>query len=182
MKLVLNRPIKLALGVAGGVAALLVIALIGVNLLISADAVRDRVAARVKEQTGRELSVRGSTSLMLLPNPHIVITDASINDPSDKNGAADLAIERLELDVSLGELLSKRVDAERVVMIRPILTVKLSGGDGERQGSLVPHGRGYAAINRFSFISTAFAEESGSQRDVQLKDVRIEDGDRKSVV
>ena len=110
---------KLAVGIAGGLAALLVVALIGINLLISADAVRDRVAARVKEQTGRELSVKGSTSLMLLPNPHIVITDASINDPSDRNGAADLSIERLELDVSLAELLSKRVDAERVVMIRP---------------------------------------------------------------
>ena len=75
MKLALNRPMKLALGIAGGLAALIVVALIGINLLISADAVRDRVAARVKEQTGRELSVKGSTSLMLLPNPHIVITD-----------------------------------------------------------------------------------------------------------
>src|SRR4029079_14426722 len=149
MKLTLNRPMKLALGIAGGLAALLVVALIGINLLISADAVRDRVAARVKEQTGRELSVKGSTSLMLLPNPHIVITDASINDPSDKNGAADLAIERLELDVSLGELLSKRVDAERVVIIRPVLTVKLTGGDGERQGSLAPPAPSYATIDGF---------------------------------
>ena len=56
---------KLALGIAGGVAALIIVALIGINLLISADAVRDRVAARVKEQTGRELIVKGSTSLML---------------------------------------------------------------------------------------------------------------------
>ncbi len=102
MKLALNGPMKLALRIAGGVAALLVVALIGINLLISADAVRDRVAARVKEQTGRELSVKGSTSLMLLPNPHIVITDASINDPSDRSGAADLSIERLELDLSSG--------------------------------------------------------------------------------
>jgi AsmA protein len=167
---------KLALGIAGGVAALIVVALIGINLLISADAVRDRVAARVKEQTGRELSVKGSTSLMLLPNPHIVITDASINDPSDRNGAADLSIERLELDVSLTELLSKRVDAERVVMIRPVLTVKLTGGEAERQGSLAPRGHSYAAADQFNFISSAFAEEAGSQRDIRLNDVRIEDG------
>ena len=51
---------KLLLCIAGGVAALLVLALIGINLLISADAVRDRVAARVKEQTGRELTVNGA--------------------------------------------------------------------------------------------------------------------------
>jgi AsmA protein len=167
---------KLLLRIAGGIAALLVIALIGINLLISADAVRDRVAARVKEQTGRELIVKGSTSLMLLPNPHIVITDASINDPSDRNGAADLSIERLELDLSLAEMLSKRVDAERVVMIRPVLTVRLSGGDAQRQGSLAPREPRYAAA-RFNFISSAFAaDDDGSQRDIRLKDVRIEDG------
>jgi AsmA protein len=167
---------KLALGLAGGVLALIIVALIGVNLLISADAARDRVAARVKEQTGRELIVRGSTSLMLVPNPHIVITDASINDPSDRKGTADLSIERLELDVSLAELLSKRVDAERVVMIRPVLTVTLYGGDAQRQGSLAPRGPQYAgATDRFNFISSAFAE-GGSQRDIRLNDVRIEDG------
>jgi AsmA protein len=167
---------KLLLRIAGGIAALLVVALIGINLLISADAVRDRVAARVKEQTGRELSVKGSTSLMLLPNPHIVITDASINDPSDRNGAADLSIERLELDLSLAEMLSKRVDAERVVMIRPVLTVRLTGGDAQRQGSLAPREPQYAAA-RFNFISSALAaDDDGSQRDIRLNDVRIEDG------
>ena len=176
MKLALNGPMKLALRIAGGVAALLVVALIGINLLISADAVRDRVAARVKEQTGRELIVKGSTSLMLLPNPHIVITDASINDPSDRSGAADLSIERLELDVTLAQMLSKRVDADRVVMIRPVLTVRLNDGGTQRQGSLAPRGRAYAATDGFHFISSAFAEELGSQRDIRLNDVRIEDG------
>ena len=67
--------------------ALLVLALIAVNLLISADAVRDRVAARVKEQTGRDLTVNGTTSLLLLPNPHIVLTDVEITDPSNRAGA-----------------------------------------------------------------------------------------------
>jgi AsmA protein len=176
MKLVLNRPMKLALGIAGGLLTLLVVALVGVNLLISADAVRDRVAARVKEQTGRELSVKGSTSLMLLPNPHIVITDASINDPSGRNGAADLSIERLELDMSLAEMISKRVDAERVLMVRPVLTVRLTEGDQQRQGALPQPARDVAAAGgEFSFISRAFAEE-GVKRDIRLNDVRIEDG------
>src|SRR3990172_11729508 len=176
MKLALNRPMKLALRIAGGIAALLVVALIGVNLLISADAVRDRVAARVKEQTGRELIVKGSTSLMLLPNPHIVITDASINDPSDRNGSTDLSIARLELDVTLAQMLSKEVDADRVVMIRPVLTVRLNNGGAQRQGSLAPRGRAYAATDGFHFISSAFAGEGGSQRDIRLNDGRIEDG------
>ncbi len=34
----------------------------------------------------------------------------------------------------------------------------------------------YAAADSFNFISSAFAEETGSQRDIRLNDVRIEDG------
>jgi hypothetical protein len=46
---------KLILKILAGVAAVLLLVLIGLNFLLSADAVRDRVASRVKEQTGRDL-------------------------------------------------------------------------------------------------------------------------------
>ena len=72
---------KLLLKIGAGLVALVVIALIAVNMLISATAVRDRIAARVKEQTGRELTVNGSTALLLMPSPHIVLTDVEIVDP-----------------------------------------------------------------------------------------------------
>src|SRR5712691_12574649 len=103
---------KLFLKTLAGVAVFLVVALIGVNLLISADAVRDRVAARVKEQSGRDLKVDGSTSLLFLPNPHIVLSDATITDPDARAGTSDLSIARLELDLNFSELLSRQVDAE----------------------------------------------------------------------
>ena len=51
-------------------------ALIAVNLLLSADWVRDRVAARIKEQTGRELKVNGTTALLFTPGPQVIISDA----------------------------------------------------------------------------------------------------------
>ena len=126
---------KLLLKIVGGVVAAFVLALIGVNVLISADAVRDRVAARVKEQSGRDLTVNGSTSLLLLPNPHIVLTDAEITDPENRAGA-DLQIARLALDVTFAQLFSRQVDANRVVMERPVLTVRLAPqGGAERQGN-----------------------------------------------
>ena len=53
---------KLLLKIAGGLVGVFVVVLIVVNLLISADWVRDRVAARIKEQTGRELKVNGTTA------------------------------------------------------------------------------------------------------------------------
>ena len=162
---------KLLLKILAGIAVLLVVALIGVNLLISADAVRDRVAARVKEQSGRDLKVTGSTSLLLLPNPHIVLTDATITDPDARAGTADIAIERMELDLSFRELLSRQVDAQRVVLVRPVVTVRLKPGDAapsppppERQASPGDEKQKSASAT------------PPKQRDVRLEDVRIEDG------
>lgn len=167
---------KLLLKIGAGLIAFLVLALIVVNVLISADAVRDRVASRVKEQSGRDLKVNGSTSLLLLPSPHIVLTDVEITDPENRKGA-DLSVARLALDVSFSQLFSRRVDADRVVMERPVFTIRLAHqSSGEQQGDAgtLP-GKQAAVAAPFRFIA-AQAGGGSSRRDVMLKDVRIEDG------
>ena len=155
---------KLLLKIAGGIVGVLVVALIAVNLLVSADWVRDRVAARIKEQTGRELKVNGTTALLFTPRPHVVITEATITDPDARAGTADLAIGRLELDLAFGQLLSRQVDAEQVVLVRPVLTLRL-GKDADRAE---------AREDRPHVVKAA--EEDKPKRDVRLKDVHIEDG------
>ncbi|MGB6908758.1 MAG: AsmA family protein, partial [Methyloceanibacter sp.] len=145
---------KLLLKIGAGVIALLVLALIVVNVLISADAVRDRVASRVKEQSGRDLKVNGSTSLLLLPSPHIVLTDVEITDPENRKGA-DLSVARLALDVSFSQLFSRRVDADRVVMERPVFTIRLAhqaGGEQQGDAGTLP-GKRAAAAAPFRFIA-----------------------------
>jgi AsmA protein len=169
---------KLLLKIGAGVIALVVLALVAVNMLISADAVRDRVAARVKEQSGRDLAVNGSSSILLMPSPHIVLTDVEITDPENRAGA-DLTIARLALDVSFGQLFSRQVDANRVVMERPVLTVRLKDGVQQQQGDAAPLApvvpTRAAAAAPLRFIA-AEAGGGSSRRDVMLKDVRIEDG------
>jgi len=169
---------KLLLKIGAGVIALVVLALVAVNMLISADAVRDRVAARVKEQSGRDLAVHGSSSILLMPSPHIVLTDVEITDPENRAGA-DLTIARLALDVSFGQLFSRQVDANRVVMERPVLTVRLKDGVQQQQGDAGPLApvapTRAAAAAPLRFIA-AEAGGGSSRRDVMLKDVRIEDG------
>jgi AsmA protein len=172
---------KLLFKIGAGVIVLVVLALVAVNMLISADAVRDRIAARVKEQTGRDLAVHGSSSLLLMPSPHIVLTDVEITDPESRAGA-DLTIARLALDVSFGQLLSRQVDANRVVMERPVLTVRLKDGVQQQQGDagqraprapVAPPRAAEAAPLRFIAAETG---GGSSRRDIMLKDVRIEDG------
>ena len=161
-----SGPMKLLLMIGAGVVAVAVVALIAVNLLISADAVRDRVAARIKEQTGRELTVNGTTSLMFTPGPHIVITDAAFTDPEARAGTADFSVARLVLDLDLTGLLTRQMEAKRVVLERPVLTVRL--GSDDRADA--------PAKRKEPGVGVAKPAGDRPQRDVKLQDVRIEDG------
>src|SRR5919108_705145 len=78
-----DRRARLALIAAGALAGFAVLVLIAVNLLISADWVRERVASRIKEQTGRELKVDGTTALLFVPGPRVIISDATVTDPEE---------------------------------------------------------------------------------------------------
>jgi AsmA protein len=154
---------RLLLIAGGTVIGVAVLALIGVNLLVSADWVRDRVATRIKEQTGRVLEVKGTTALLFVPSPRVVITDATFVDPEARAGTADFSVGRLVLDLSLMELLSRQVDAERVLLERPVLTVRL--GDDDRPKPDKPKNP-----------NADKAPNDKPQRDVRLRDVRVEDG------
>jgi AsmA protein len=165
---------KLLLKIGAGVVALVVLALVAFNLLISADAVRDRVAARVKEQTGRELTVNGSSSVLLMPSPHIVLTDVEIVDPENRAGA-DLKVARLALDVSFGQLFSREVDAKRVVMEHPVFTIRLKqqAGNTGQQGDAGPLPEKHA-VGELHVIAAGVA--FAGTRDIRLDEVEIEDG------
>ncbi len=167
---------KLLLKIVGGVVALLLLAVLGLNLFLSASAVRERVAERVREQSGRELKVNGTTSVLFLPKPHIVLTDVEISDPGHP-AAPDLSVARLSLDVSYGQLVSRNVDAERVVMERPVLTVRLpsSSGSEEKHGALQPSERDFASAAP-RFIAAQAAGGGKPKREIRLNDVRIEEG------
>lgn len=160
----MSRRTRLALIVAGSIVGIAVLALIAVNLLISADSVRDRVASRIKEQTGRELKVNGTTALLFTPGPHVIITDATFSDPEGRAGTADFSVARLVIDLNLFELMSRQIDAERVVLERPVLTLRL--GKEDRQAKPKPK----------SDVAKAANPGEKRRRDMKLKDVRIEDG------
>ena len=167
---------KLLLKIVGGVVALLLLAVLGLNLFLSASAVRERVAERVREQSGRELKVNGTTSVLFLPKPHIVLTDVEISDPGHP-AAPDLSVARLSLDVSYSQLVSRNVDAERVVMERPVLTVRLpsKSGSEEKHGALQPSERDFASAGP-RFIAAQTAGGVKPKREIRLNDVRIEEG------
>ncbi len=168
----LRGPWKRGLLIGGAVVGVLVALLVAVNLVLSADWLEARVAARIKEQTGRDLTVNGSTILLLTPKPHIIITDAKITDPAPRAGTADLSVAKLTLDLNFGDLFSRRVDARRVVLVHPVFTVRLGGGARPLRWGGVDE-----KPKKTRFAKAEMAGGTTEPRhDVHLKDVRIEDG------
>src|SRR5687767_12638218 len=88
----MSRLTRLFVIAGAAVVGTALLALLLVNLLISADWVRDRVASRIKEQTGRVLEVNGTTALLFTPGPKVIISDAVITDPDARAGTADLSV------------------------------------------------------------------------------------------
>jgi AsmA protein len=170
-----DRRTRLILIAGGSVIAVAILALIAVNLLISADWVRERVASRIREQTGRELTVNGTTALLFTPSPKVIITDATITDPEARAGTADLTVGRLVLELSLIELLSRQVDAESVVLEQPVLTMRLGSGKDAEAPKQKPNAA-EADEAKGERTKPADADEEKPRREVKLRDVRIEDG------
>ena len=162
-----GRAAKIGGAVVGGLALLLAAA----NLIISADWVEARVAARIKEQTGRDLTVNGSAMLLFTPGPHVVITDAKITDPDAQAGSADISVAELKLDLTFSDLFSRRVDAQRVTLVRPVVTVRL--GDDAK---LLRWGDADGPLQKIRFARAEMGGAEPERRDVRLQDVRIEDG------
>ena len=168
----LNPRTRLVLAIAGGLAGVLSLALVAVNLLISADWVRERVAQRVKEETGRELRVNGHTVLLFTPGPRIVITDATFIDPEARAGSTDFSVARLAVDLSFADLFSQEIDARKLVLVRPVMTVRLgpdSAFGSRSDAGEKPRPRRFAKAD-------ATGGGDASRREIRLSNMRIHDG------
>lgn len=158
------------LKIAGGAAATLAIALICVNLLFSTDWAKARVAAHIKEQTGRDLVVNGPTHLALLPGPRIVISDATLTNPGARSGAVELSIARLTVDLSIIDLFGDQVEVERIVLERPILTLQA----GRQAQARILQGAPGPKKPRFVRAQLG-GDASAPPSDARIEDPRIED-------
>ncbi len=167
----MRRPWGWPMKIGAVIVGVFLVLLVGVNLFISADWVQARVAARIKEQTGHDLAVNGSTRLLFMPGPHVVITDAKITDPDAQAGTADLEVAKLTLNLNLAELVSSQIVIERVVLVRPVLTVRV-GGDAQPQ----LRRQGHKAPKKIRFAKAESGGLLGRRRELRLKDVRVKDG------
>lgn len=96
--------------------ALLVAGAIAVTVFFDPNAYKDDIAAYVKDQTGRELAMKGELSLSLFPWVGLEIGETELGNPRGFGAQPFARVEEVGLKVKLLPLLRRRVVMDTVIL------------------------------------------------------------------
>lgn len=108
------RTVKILAGLVGGIVVLVVALLVGVWLFVNPNDYKGRIAAAVKQSTGRDLVLRGDIKLSVFPRVALELGPASLGNPPGFDAEPFLAFDHAAIGVSLMRLLHQRMDIDQV--------------------------------------------------------------------
>src|SRR5258705_6578798 len=108
------RNFKVLVGLAAGIVVLLGAALLGVWLLVNPNQFKGRIAAAVKESTGRELQLTGDIKLSVFPWIALELGPATLGNPPGFSEEPFLSLAHASVRVELLPLLRERLEVARV--------------------------------------------------------------------
>lgn len=95
-----------------------------VSFLISADQVRDAVKAEIRNVTGLDPVLRGSTAVSLFPSGSVSFHDVALGEPGAN---APLVADELVARLRFFPLLTGRIEVSDVALVNPRIVVTLDG-------------------------------------------------------
>jgi AsmA protein len=108
------RTVKILAGLVGGIIGLIVAGLLAVWLLVNPNDYKGRIAAAVKESTGRDLELKGDIKLSVFPWVALELGPASLGNPPGFGTEPFLAFNHAAVRVRLWPLLAKRLQMDRI--------------------------------------------------------------------
>jgi AsmA protein len=134
------RNLKVLGVLAGGIVALLCAALLGVWLFVNPNAFKGRIAASVKESTGRELKLPGDIKLSVIPWVALELGPASLGNPPGFRDEPFLSFTHASVRVRLLPLLRQHLQIARVEVEGLDLRLRRNAaGRGNWQGAEPEH-------------------------------------------
>jgi uncharacterized protein involved in outer membrane biogenesis len=118
-----------------GLAIVVVVAVVGVVVALSTmdfDNWRGVIEAEAKKATGRDLVVAGPIGLGISMTPSIEVSDVSFANADWGSRPAMATIERLDLQVSLADLLGGEINVQRLILVGPDILLET---DAEGRGN-----------------------------------------------
>ena len=149
------------------------------------DFIRDRIAAEVRAETGREFKIAGPASFTFFPSVGMRVRDVSLSAPPDMGGEPLLTAQSLDLGVRLWPLVRQEIAVDQLVLQKPVFNLRVDA-KGRRSWDMAAG----AAPVRFAQATTTLtdvpmqvAATGGPERrhdiklgELSLGDVRIIDG------
>ena len=121
---------------AAGIVALLGVALVIVWLTVNPNNFKGRIAAAVKQSTGRELNLRGDIKLTVFPWVALELGPASLGNPPGFGDEPFLSLNKASVRVKLLPLLRKRLEVGRIEIDGLDLRLRKNAqGQGNWQGA-----------------------------------------------
>ena len=114
-------------------APVLVLVLILVSLLFpwKLNFLRNTIAQKVEDGTGRSFAIDGDIWLYWLQGPRVTIDGLRLGNPAWASTPQMATIEHIDASVSLANLLQKRLVLKRLDVVRPVANLE-EGADGKR--------------------------------------------------
>lgn len=116
---------KKLLIVAGAIVAVIVIAIVVAPSFLSANSYKDQILARVRDATGRNMTIAGKLSLSLFPSVRIEASDVVLANAPGAVAPAMAKLKKLEVAVKLIPLLSGQFEVERLSLVDPQIDLEI---------------------------------------------------------
>ncbi|MGO8917248.1 MAG: AsmA family protein [Stellaceae bacterium] len=115
---------KLLIGVA--ILIVLVIAVaVAAPFFIPLDTYKGELIAAVKQSTGRDLAINGKMSFSLLPSLALEADDVAFANPPGASSPQMATLTKLEVQLKLLPLLSRRVEVDKLVLVDPVIALEV---------------------------------------------------------
>jgi AsmA protein len=108
------RPAKIIGGILSGIAVILGGALVLIWLTVDPNNYKQRIAAAVRESTGRELKLAGDIKLSVFPTIALELGPASLGNPPGFDDQPFLSFTHAALKAKLWPLLRRRLEVSRI--------------------------------------------------------------------
>jgi AsmA protein len=127
---VMNKAIKWIIIVAGGLIALLIIALLIVPSFVDLQSYKPKIEKMVSEATGRPFSIGGDIDLSLFPWVGFSSSDIHLGNPQGFAEKDLASLKHIEVRVKLIPLISKDIQVKRFILEEPRIVLEKSKTGG----------------------------------------------------
>lgn len=116
------------LGIAGGLVLLVLVAVAIAVWTVDVNQFVAPIQKKVKEATGRDLTIGGGVRLSLGLEPKLVLNDVHFGNPAWAKEKDLASARQVEADVALLPLLQRRFEVIRLNLVDPVITLETGAG------------------------------------------------------